>query len=105
MKCPVCKSELPEWAKEHGPDNCILYMQDTINDLLEACKSSLAWISKVSADQPEGDPTGVGAQAMRQYTKVEQAIHRAENEFDYEDWLDQKETQSEIRNSRMQRKR
>jgi len=46
-------------------------------DLLEACKSSLQWIAKVSADQPEGDPTGVGTRAMHQYSKVEQAIRKA----------------------------
>ena len=36
MKCPVCKSELPEGMKEHGMDNCIMYLQDTIAELLEA---------------------------------------------------------------------
>lgn len=47
-------------------------------DLLFACKSSLPWIAKVSADQPEGDPTGVGAQAMRQHARVNDEIRKAE---------------------------
>lgn len=47
-------------------------------DLLYACKTSLQWIAKVSADQPEGDPTGVGKRAMRQYARVQEAIRKAE---------------------------
>lgn len=57
--------------------------QDILNyakQLLDACKTSLQWIAKVSADQPEGDPTGIGTRAMQQYAKVEQAIRHAEEQ-------------------------
>lgn len=57
------------------------YELEAINaEMLEACKNSLVWIAKVSADQPEGDPTGIGTRAMQQYAKVEQAIRHAEEQ-------------------------
>ena len=42
--------------------------------LYRAAKQSLPWIAKVAADQPEGDPTGLAAKAMRHYAFVERTI-------------------------------
>lgn len=50
MKCPVCKAELPKWAKDHGQDNCIVYLQDTNADLLRALQSIMVEYPDMCAD-------------------------------------------------------
>ena len=40
---------------------------DTINNLITHLERSQSWIAKVSADTQEGDPTGIGFRAMRQW--------------------------------------
>lgn len=50
------------------------------HELVTELEHSLAWIAKVAADQPEGDPTGLAARAMRQYRRTEDLLKKAKGE-------------------------